>query len=771
MISALVDRANKRTVTLTPLDADGLAAWRTAATPAARAWLAGHAFTAASGGHLIVPGADGAPAEVLVGLDGAEVGLWDLADLPTKLPAGRYRLAGAPVAANAAALGWLLGGYRFGRYKTDGTAKAKAQAELVWPAGSDRPLVTAQAEGIALARDLINTPAGDLGPRELAAAARDLAGRHDAKCTVIAGKDLLKQGYPAVHAVGRAADNGPRLIDITWGKAKAPRVTLVGKGVCFDSGGLDIKPSGGMLLMKKDMGGAAQALALAHMIMALKLPVRLRVLIPAVENAISGNAFHPLDVLDTRKGLTVEVGNTDAEGRLILADALAEADRDRPEMILDFATLTGAARVALGTEVPAMFCNDEALAAALSAGRRRRQRPVLAPAAMGRLQTPSQIQGRRSVEHRQRRFRRGHHRGPVFGAFRLQGHALGAFRSDGLQPKQPAGPPGRRRGDERAGDFTPLADALSGRLVLAAEVDLVDRRLTGHDAVDVVGDLADRGFRIGLRRHMRPDFNARLVPKGMVLRQWFGAEDIQGGAGDLARLDRRQQIFLDNRRAAPGVDHETARRHGREHLGVHQIAGIARQRQQVDDNLARRQEIGEAVGAVVAGHPVEGFGAPAPAAHVETEPHQFGRQVAAQRAQSHDPDTPLGGVREGQFGPRLGGRDGGVFRPLAVIAQDMHQAPFAHRLGHPRVDDAQQRHIGRQVRIGENMVDPLAEAINRLQVDAAGEQARRRRPHQGEVDFRRIADALGAGAKIEIGDMGAERLFPIARRVVIVGIK
>ena len=286
-----------------------------------------------------------------------------------KLPAGRYRSAGAPsaAAAGAAALGWLLGGYRFDRYKTDKKAKIKARAELVWPSGSDRALVTAQAEGIALARDLINTPAGDLGPRELAAAARDLASRHKAKCAVIAGKDLLKEGYPAVHAVGRAADNGPRRIDITWGSEGAAAGNLVGKGVCFDSGGLDIKPSGGMLLMKKDMGGAAQVLALAHMIMALRLPVRLRVLIPAVENAISGNAFHPLDVLDTRKGLTVEVGNTDAEGRLILADALAEADRDKPEMILDFATLTGAARVALGAEVPAMFCNDDALADALSA--------------------------------------------------------------------------------------------------------------------------------------------------------------------------------------------------------------------------------------------------------------------------------------------------------------------------------------------------------------------------------------------------------------------
>tara|TARA_B100001123_G_C15074181_1_gene932868 strand:- start:149 stop:1006 length:858 start_codon:yes stop_codon:yes gene_type:complete len=188
---------------------------------------------------------------------------------------------------------------------------------------------------------------------------------HKAHVSIIAGKDLLKKNYPSVHAVGRAAIQEPRLIDIAWGNVSAPKVTLIGKGVCFDSGGLDIKPASGMLKMKKDMGGAAQVLGLAHMIMDSALAVRLRVLVPAVENAISGNAFHPLDVLDTRKGLTVEVGNTDAEGRLILSDALAEAAREKPEMIIDFATLTGAARVALGTDLPALFCNDEQLAAAL----------------------------------------------------------------------------------------------------------------------------------------------------------------------------------------------------------------------------------------------------------------------------------------------------------------------------------------------------------------------------------------------------------------------
>ena len=255
-----------------------------------------------------------------------------------------------------------------------GFAMAKAYfsqgAKVALLARGADDLIAAQAEGIALARDLINTPAGDLGPRELAAAARDLAGRHSAKCTVIAGKDLLKQGYPAVHAVGRAADNGPRLIDITWGKVKAPRVTLVGKGVCFDTGGLDLKPSSAMLNMKKDMGGSAQALGLAYLIMANELPVRLRVLIPAVENSVSGRAFRPKDIIQTRAGLSVEIGNTDAEGRLILADALTRAGEHSPDLTLDFATLTGAARIALGPELPPLYTDDEALAAdLLAAGR------------------------------------------------------------------------------------------------------------------------------------------------------------------------------------------------------------------------------------------------------------------------------------------------------------------------------------------------------------------------------------------------------------------
>ena len=288
---------------------------------------------------------------------------WPYAALPTKLPRGVYQLEGGLEDSEAAwlALGWALGTYVFDRYKK----RRREPAVLVWPPSVDRAEITRLVEAVFLARDLVNTPAGDLGPAELAQAARKLAGRHEGRCTVIRGDQLLKAGYPAVHAVGRAAQRPPCLIDLTWGKRNHPKVTLVGKGVVFDSGGLDLKPASGMLLMKKDMGGAAMVLAIASAVMDRRLPVRLRVLIPAVENAVSGNAFRPLDVLQTRKGLTVEVGNTDAEGRLILCDALEEASREDPALIVDFATLTGAARVALGTDVPAVFSNDEALAADL----------------------------------------------------------------------------------------------------------------------------------------------------------------------------------------------------------------------------------------------------------------------------------------------------------------------------------------------------------------------------------------------------------------------
>ncbi|MEZ5831382.1 MAG: leucyl aminopeptidase family protein, partial [Dongiaceae bacterium] len=249
---------------------------------------------------------------------------------------------------------------RFQRYKKrDG-----ALARLVWPAGVDRASVRRLAAAITLARDLINTPAEDMGPPHLAEAAKLVAQAHKAKFSVIVGDDLLKKNYPAIHAVGRASARPPRLIDLSWGSS-GPRLVLVGKGVCFDSGGLDLKPSSGMLLMKKDMGGAALMLALAQMIMEAGLKIRLRLLIPAVENSVDGNAYRPLDVIRTRKGITVEIGNTDAEGRVVLCDALAEAHKDKPDLILDAATLTGAARVALGPELPALFCNDDDIADAI----------------------------------------------------------------------------------------------------------------------------------------------------------------------------------------------------------------------------------------------------------------------------------------------------------------------------------------------------------------------------------------------------------------------
>ncbi len=281
--------------------------------------------------------------------------------LPGVLPAGAYRFANAPHDPRLATLAFALGSYRFTRYR-----KAEPKSlRLVVPEDVDGDEVTRIAEGVTLARDLINTPANDLGPAELEAAARTLAKQHGAKVRSIVGNALLKENFPLIHAVGRAADpaRAPRLVELRWGKAGDPKVTLVGKGVVFDTGGLDLKPESAMLIMKKDMGGAATVLALAHMIMGHGLKIALRVLIPAVENSVSGDAFRPLDVYPSRKGLNVEIGNTDAEGRLILADALALADEDTPDLLIDMGTLTGAARVALGPELPPYYTDDEALAA------------------------------------------------------------------------------------------------------------------------------------------------------------------------------------------------------------------------------------------------------------------------------------------------------------------------------------------------------------------------------------------------------------------------
>ena len=337
------------------------------AREAAGAWAHATGFRAERHRVLLLPRPDGGLKGAVLGLgrlaSQAELTPWHLAGLPDRLPGGRYALATAltPAAATHAALGWALGRYRFERYR--GCA-GPAPPLLAPPPGADLVRVLRLAAADALARDLINPPAGDLGPDALAAAIATVAARRGATCTQLVGAELLAARLPAIHAVGRAATIEPRLVDLRWGAA-GPRLTLVGKGVCFDSGGLDIKPASAMALMKKDMGGAACALALAELVMAAGLPVQLRLLVPAVENSVAGNAYRPGDVLATRKGLSVEVGNTDAEGRLILADALALADEERPDLLIDLATLTGAARTALGPELPALYASHDALAAAV----------------------------------------------------------------------------------------------------------------------------------------------------------------------------------------------------------------------------------------------------------------------------------------------------------------------------------------------------------------------------------------------------------------------
>jgi leucyl aminopeptidase len=330
----------------------------------ARAFAAAASFEPQAGRHLLLPGAQ-TLSGVLFGLEPADKPVKDLflpGRLPALLPDGTYRFANAAPDQRLAALAFALGSYRFGRYR-----KLEDKAvTLELPDGVDGADLTRIADGVTLARDLINTPANDLGPAELEEAARTLAAGHGANIRSVVGDDLLAENFPLIHAVGRAAARAPRLIDFTWGNPNDPRITLVGKGVCFDTGGLDIKPESAMLIMKKDMGGAACVLALAHMIMDRGLRVRLRVLIPAVENAISGGAFRPLDVYRARKGVTVEIGNTDAEGRLVLADALALADQETPALVVDMATLTGAARVALGPDLPPFYTDDDALAADLA---------------------------------------------------------------------------------------------------------------------------------------------------------------------------------------------------------------------------------------------------------------------------------------------------------------------------------------------------------------------------------------------------------------------
>ena len=340
----------------------------------ARAFMAVAGFEPKPGKLLLVPGEDGALGAVLFGLEAPDAKTKDLfrpGQLATLLPAGSYRFANAPHDGRLAALAIALGSYQFTRYR-----KGEARnVRLVLPDGVDGEDLSRIADAVTLARDLINTPSNDMGPDQLEAAARALAERQGAKLEVTKGA-ALEKGFPLIHAVGMGSPRAPRLIDVTWGDASAPKVTLVGKGVCFDTGGLDIKPENSMLNMKKDMGGAATALALAQMIMGRGLNVRLRLLVSAVENSISGASFRPRDVFVSRKGISVEIGNTDAEGRLVLADALALADEEKPALIVDFATLTGAARVALGPDVPPFFTDDDALAENLMRFAKSEQDPV-----------------------------------------------------------------------------------------------------------------------------------------------------------------------------------------------------------------------------------------------------------------------------------------------------------------------------------------------------------------------------------------------------------
>ncbi|MFC7065684.1 leucyl aminopeptidase family protein [Brucella rhizosphaerae] len=331
----------------------------------AQSWAKANDFNGEAGRVLVLPGKDGSIAGALFGTGDDEQGGQSqllAGKLARSLPEGDWHIEGKPEHAELTALAFLMGGYSFTRYRKGNSKIIRlAVSESVDAAETQRI-----ANAVTLTRDLINTPTNDMGPDALEQAARDLASRNGAKISTVEGDALLKQNLPLIHAVGRAGSIAPRLIDLTWGNDSDPKITLVGKGVCFDTGGLDIKPASGMLLMKKDMGGAANVLGLASIIMDAKLPVRLRVLIPAVENAIAGNAFRPSDVLQSRKGLTVEIGNTDAEGRLVLADALALADEEEPDLVIDMATLTGAARVALGPDLPPFYTHDDALAAAIA---------------------------------------------------------------------------------------------------------------------------------------------------------------------------------------------------------------------------------------------------------------------------------------------------------------------------------------------------------------------------------------------------------------------
>ncbi|MEN8128821.1 MAG: leucyl aminopeptidase family protein [Pseudomonadota bacterium] len=368
------DRTMAQAMPIIPLRENELDTWKTEQPEELKKWIKATDFRANEGSLCFVPNNLGELGRVLLGM-GKENDPWLFGALSGKLPTGTYCIASPEWNSSVrdqAALAWALGAYRFERYRRS----RRSRPRLIFGADMDFESVRMQASATYLVRDLINTPAADMMPQDLVKATKDLAQRHSANVRLIVADDLLAENYPLVHAVGRASCHAPQLIDLTWGSREAPKLTLVGKGVCFDSGGLDLKSAVGKRLMKKDMGGAAHALGLASMIMAAGLPVRLRVLIPAVENAVSGNAFRPGDVICSRKGLTVEIDNTDAEGRLVLGDVLTEAASEAPELIVDFATLTGAARVALGTEMPGFFTNQARVSESLLDAAARTDDPI-----------------------------------------------------------------------------------------------------------------------------------------------------------------------------------------------------------------------------------------------------------------------------------------------------------------------------------------------------------------------------------------------------------
>lgn len=361
MLGLSADRRGRRALPLTPVTRDAWPKFAKTLGARQRRWAQSCGFVGQAGASCMLPDTHGGTARVLCGVDSASPP-FALGAFPYHLPANDYRLDGDVLSAEDAALGWALGSYRFARYREPLTEPARL---LLPRAVLDS--VAPTLEAIARVRDLVNTPAQDLGPAEVCAAVREVASRYGAKCREWSGDGLLKAGFPTVHAVGRASVRPPRVIELRWGRAGDPLLALVGKGVCFDTGGLDLKSHDGMRWMKKDMGGAAHALSLAQLVMAAKLPVRLLLVVPTVDNEVSGNALRPGDVIRTRAGITVEVDNTDAEGRLILCDALAAAVEEKPDLLIDFATLTGAARVALGPDLPALFASRDDVAKALLA--------------------------------------------------------------------------------------------------------------------------------------------------------------------------------------------------------------------------------------------------------------------------------------------------------------------------------------------------------------------------------------------------------------------